>query len=477
MLLPLHAETDGATLLISAVRPGEDGNMIRMYAVAKNDRLRTTEARGRLPGRQLRRHLARHARLQLARDPADPPDVAHLRPRPGRRRRHAGHRVGSRLHQLESRRPGGVSHTPVAGPESVRVEANDSWCTYQGDWAEESGFYSGGFARRTSTFFDTLTVFYSCPSAHDLYIGTSLYSDRGVAGVSLDADAETELDCHLDAEPAVVTRRKVRPAVSAGEHTVTIRLLRGGPFYFDFLEAAVPTDIPDPLPADCERLARPWTTAPTTLTNCRPRASSGCSTSSAIAGPMNEYLGVFWWNQRKRVDAVDPVGLGHVRRSVPARGPGLREHRRPDLRQDRVSERRRRPHRPALRLLHQRDLRRRLGRGGGQRTHHHRPIPAPRLFLHVSGLEGERRGSSGTVDLDRKPPGRRARALGGGPSADAGAQPGRARMAPGLLRPVPLPGQGSHRGRVHGTGQSTRGFRRSLRRWARLSKHRSGSEI
>ena len=61
-----------------------------------------------------------------------------------------------------------------------------------------------------------VTVFYSCPSPHDLYIGTSLYSDRGVAGVSLDEDAETELDCLLDAEPAVVTRRKVRSAVPAG---------------------------------------------------------------------------------------------------------------------------------------------------------------------------------------------------------------------------------------------------------------------
>ena len=31
----------GATLRIIAARPGEDGNMIRMYAVAKNSRLRT----------------------------------------------------------------------------------------------------------------------------------------------------------------------------------------------------------------------------------------------------------------------------------------------------------------------------------------------------------------------------------------------------------------------------------------------------
>ena len=36
----------------------------------------------------------------------------------------------------------------VAGPGSVRIEEDDSWCSYTGDWATESGFYSGGYARR-----------------------------------------------------------------------------------------------------------------------------------------------------------------------------------------------------------------------------------------------------------------------------------------------------------------------------------------
>jgi flagellar hook assembly protein FlgD len=35
----------------------------------------------------------------------------------------------------------------------------------------------------------------------------------------LDEDAETDLDCSLNSEPAVVTRRLVRAAVPAGTHT------------------------------------------------------------------------------------------------------------------------------------------------------------------------------------------------------------------------------------------------------------------
>ena len=74
----------------------------------------------------------------------------------------------------------------VAGPGSVRVEEDDSWCSYTGDWGVETGFYSGGYARRTAAAGNAVTVTYSCSELHDLYVGTSLYGDRGVAGVRLD---------------------------------------------------------------------------------------------------------------------------------------------------------------------------------------------------------------------------------------------------------------------------------------------------
>ncbi len=225
----------------------------------------------------------------------------------------------------------------VAGPGSVRVEEDDSWCAYIGDWGEESGFYSGGFARRASAVGDSVSVFYSCQLPHDLYVGTSLYSDRGVVGVCLDEDAETDLDCSLNSEPAVVTRRLVRSAVPAGTHTLTIRLKSEGCFYFDFLEAAVPSDIPDALPVIAN--VSPALDYSTDHTYKLPPARIlWMFDQLGYAGPMNEYIGVFWWNQRTRVDALIPSVAVTFDGEFLAGDQVFVEHRRPDLRQDRVSQ-------------------------------------------------------------------------------------------------------------------------------------------
>ena len=305
VLLPLHAETDGATLRIHTTRPGEDGKMIRMYAVAKNERLRTTEPVAVFQGGSSDATW----RVTLDFSSLGIPDIRQMwltfAPAMANGAAMADAEWEAVFTNWNLVGPEATRALLVAGPDSVRVEEDDSWCSYQGDWSAESGFYSGGFARRTSTLFDTVTVFYSCPSVHDLYIGTSLYSDRGVLGVRLDADAETELVCLLDAESAVVTRRKVRSAVAAGEHSVSIRLLRGGPFYFDFLEAAVPTDIPHSLPV-ISNISPALDYSTDHTYKLPPARILWMFDQLGYAGPMNEYIGVFWWNQRKRVDAVIP---------------------------------------------------------------------------------------------------------------------------------------------------------------------------
>jgi hypothetical protein len=61
---------------------------------------------------------------------------------------------------------------PVAGPGSVRVEENDFWCRYSGGWATETGFYSGGYARRASVVEDSVTVTYA---SRDLTSGRPLF--------------------------------------------------------------------------------------------------------------------------------------------------------------------------------------------------------------------------------------------------------------------------------------------------------------
>lgn len=176
-----------------------------------------------------------------------------------------GEGIRSDLHQLEGDRRKQSFAGSRAGIGPYRE--NDAWCTYSGSsWGLESGFYSKGFAKRATTAGDSVRIKYWCQHVHDLYIGTSLYLDRGEFSCSLDGDAATTLDAYLNSATAVVTRVKIRSAVPAGEHTVILTADGSGPVYFDFLEAAVPDDVPDPDTVYTDR-APLATTARTTRTS------------------------------------------------------------------------------------------------------------------------------------------------------------------------------------------------------------------
>lgn len=193
----------------------------------------------------------------------------------------------------------------VAGPGSVRIEEDDVACVFTGDWAVETGFYSQGFAKRCSTIGDSVTLSYTCQLPHDVYIGTSLYVDRGVIGIRLDGDPETTLDCSLKSDDAVNTRRRVRSTVAAGTHTVTLTFKSGRYFYFDFLEAAVPSDVPDPPPPRTDLSpALDYSTDHTYKLS--PSRLLWNMDHLGMTGPMNEYIGVFWWNQRVRTGGIIP---------------------------------------------------------------------------------------------------------------------------------------------------------------------------
>ena len=231
----------------------------------------------------------------------------------------------------------------VAGPGSVRVEENDSWCTYSGDWAAETGFYSGGYARRRFCrrgFGDGHST--PAPSPHDLYIGTSLYSDRGVAGsgwtgttrrISTAASTPNRL-WSRGARCARRFRRgraHGRPSGSSPRGTSTSI----------FWRRPCRRTSPIALPA-IENIAPALDYSTDHTYKLPPARILWMFDQLGFAGPMNEYIGVFWWNQRQRVERRHSQRRGDLRRRVPARRPGVREHRRPDLRQDRVPQRGRR---------------------------------------------------------------------------------------------------------------------------------------
>ena len=236
-------------VLYMAERGGYDGNSIEMYSISKNDNLKTTEASVAFTGGD----SATTWQVSLDFSALGITSVRQTWLTFAPRLIHSGAFTSEEFSAVftnwgvtdaQSKRALKVMDLDT----SVRVSARDQWAVYSGSgWSDISGFYEQGFARRTKTPGDQVTFTYHCQHTHDLYVGTSLYSDRGIFEVSLDGDAETDLDMYLDAEPAVVTRRKVRSGVAAGKHSLelTLKAGTGSIGYVDVIEAVVErSDVP-----------------------------------------------------------------------------------------------------------------------------------------------------------------------------------------------------------------------------------------
>lgn len=307
-LFSLTAVAAGAVITITANPAGIDGNMIRMYAEAKNANLTTSGMVSLYESQQFAGGSSaatwtvtldftalgiadiRQAFLTFAPQLAD--SAAY---------------VPSTWSAVFTNwgitaDPNGHVPLKVAGANSVRVEETDSWCTFTGAWTIQDGFFSQGFAKVSSTITNKVVIAYTCSVVHDLYVGTSLYSDRGKIGVVLDGDVETLLDCYLATEPAINTRRLVRTAVAAGSHSVTLTVraknaISSANFcYFDFLEAANPTDVPDapgPYPG-----RQPAIDYDTDFQLSPERYLWMFDKLGLTAGPGDAYVGVLWLNRR-----------------------------------------------------------------------------------------------------------------------------------------------------------------------------------
>ena len=302
--IELEAESSGASLTVRCARPGLDGNMIGLYQLNKNSNLYFSPATSKLSGgssaatwritlpfADLGLSTVRKMWLTFAPELADSSD----------------YNDQEWLADFTNWTVTGTGRAlKVAGPASVRVSSRDRWATFSGSWTREAGWFYHGWVRHTNTPGDKVTIAYHCGATHDLYIGTSLYTDRGIAQVRLDNDSPTDLDCYLNDEPAVVTRRLVRSSVSAGPHSLECELKTAGHFYFDYLEAAVPADVPDPPASYTTRAAATdWDTDHTY--KLPPARLAWSIDRSGLHGDLNHYLGVFFWNQRKRIGGAFPA--------------------------------------------------------------------------------------------------------------------------------------------------------------------------
>ncbi len=300
----LRAEADGTTLRITTTSGGYDANFLGIYSVAKNSRLQATaEARfsGGTSSAALRVTLD-FTRLGLA-------DIRRMWLTLAPRLADGGEYVGEEWQAVFSNwslsGPEERRRLRVAGPGSTLVQALDARCEQTGWWSLENGFYLGNNAMVSWQPGSTMTVKYHCSEPHEVWVWSSLYTDRGQAAVELDGEPRGVLDCRLAADTAVVTRRKVAEGVAAGDHTLRLTAQGDGPFYFIGAEAVVAGDVPEA--EEAEEFATPALDYSTDHTYKLPPArilwmleKLGC------AGPLNEYLGILWWNERRRVNGSMP---------------------------------------------------------------------------------------------------------------------------------------------------------------------------
>lgn len=210
--------------------------------------------------------------------------------------------------------PNGTRTLQIAGPGSLRIGNDESGaCVYSGTgWkTQPANNYWHGSARVTAEPGDSVTVSYTSNQVHDLYLGTSLYLDRGIVSATLDGDSPTNLDCYLKVDSEVVTRRLLRTQVAAGTHTVTVsvnssnnQLSTGFNFIFDFVEAAVPTADVNDASVSYDNVSPALDFDTDATYKLSPQRVLWQLLKLGFQGQLNEYLGVFWWNQRKRVSGV-----------------------------------------------------------------------------------------------------------------------------------------------------------------------------
>ena len=120
---------------------------------------------------------------------------------------------------------------------------------------------------------------------------------------TLDGGAPVTLDCYYPTATTSQTRRLLFSGVAAGQHSVTITLTgnknassQGWYFYFDFLECAVLTDVPDPA-ATTTSVAVSTDFDTDNTYKLSPERLVWNIQKLGLLGEIDHYCGVFWWKQ------------------------------------------------------------------------------------------------------------------------------------------------------------------------------------
>jgi hypothetical protein len=213
--------------------------------------------------------------------------------------------------------------TLKVGGDAPRIEESDGRCRYEGFWEDYSygagwptQWWSLGHAKRCAPNDAqdqrTVTIRYSCPREHDLYLGTWLGRDAGRIEVTIDGGAPVVHDLYLNDYNGLAAMKKLAAALPGGTHTVEIRALfekhsasNGYYFYFDYLWPLEPLDPPDPPKVYSDvSLAIDFDTDHGYK---KPPAWHVWHLKQlGFMGHADVYMGVFWNNKRRRIEATYP---------------------------------------------------------------------------------------------------------------------------------------------------------------------------
>jgi len=137
----------------------------------------------------------------------------------------------------------------------------------------------------------------------NIYVGTRLDTNCGIVSATLDGGAPVTFDCYYPAATTSQTRRLLFPGIAAGQHKVVITLSgnknpssQGWYFYFDFLDCAVASDVPDPVSTTTAvAVATDFDTDNTYKLS--PQRLVWNIQKLGLLGEIDHYCGVFWWKQ------------------------------------------------------------------------------------------------------------------------------------------------------------------------------------